>query len=1723
MAASGAGSLPTLSEESTSEKASTSSKKSGFHVALASHSAHDRLGLVADANFSALCGRLRTAGDAPRAFCGLDPSEIPEELFFAQRLQKVNRKGQAQQRVLAVSQLCIYNFKLGAYANPQRRIPIFFLDQLVRVKGINDVVLHFWEHSREYDYRWRCESPSGADDMVASISAAYEACTLMTLTVSELSEGELKTLLVLKSDVKLKDKTHSPAADAAVQRRLTAIAKVLAKRYGLPMDSARTSQVSDRSGRSATFFGIFKRGSIAVGGGSNRLLNTGSSSGSGDVDVSAVIGSTGGDIAHSLHSTAKLNALMDTFRSVAKSISTANDSNKVLGALIENSHKTDSLVDSSRFIAELLIAPENSDDIQYWCKKKLDYATVLLDGTVHCSLHYKDASVRGWGTRALWKLLGYLKTADVKQDTLSRWGGFGGILMAGFSLPSPCRPVTALQPAVYLALLEIMLDDIAKPSDGRGRVEPFGREIKNPAAMPVIMRLASSADWTLRRDLVKDFNVLLVKREANFSWILRQPGWPSWLVPLLHRCPKSAENRTEVQKDFLKFAVNLFCMLLQHMFVHKDSVDRGINRLCAQLELQVGWTPPAIAVMRVLLGNVISKVGSSIKQWSDQADSKQWASLFKLCKSVEEFIFYRPAAAVDAAAIELEEAAEVILPIPADLARPTAVQPMVEDSNTVGCVDRSRVGLHLNGSGAAEDVKLAERALGLLDKLGFTGDTASTRVLQFASGKIVKDIVNTGNSYHKAFEEIVRLTKAVTDAATSRSERSADAATAAIGAFLEKRQKQTSGKLFGGSSGNKRQLTQALKSSMQRQQAQQSIRKQVRSRVQRKQAAITVSEDMVADAGESAAAAQQAALTDVQGGVGRRLRGAGAGAGDAGAAAGAGDMEVQAENGVTNDTPCSKCAQPLLSDNGMGTESGVFHERCFCCSDCECSLLDIPYYESKGVLYCKAHYLERFGRSVCAGCIRPFKKGDTAVEACEFLWHLECFKCHNCACLFDADATFYEKDENPFCEDCNTKLFLTCPTCDKLIDEDDTTGVAALGRNYHGECFTCGHCAKTFEGNLFYTATDPGSGLRKAFCEEDYCALFLPKCTGCGESLKEDGLSACGSAWHHDCFKCSVCGGGFGDGQYWEADGMPYCEDDYHSRFTNKCASCGEYVKAEEFIALGKSWHPEHFVCAETGEPLGEAEFYLHENKPYSKEAYKKKFGATCYGCKLVITDKELKACGHSWHPQCLVCSHTQQPIQSEAVMGPDDKIYSRAAYVELFGKRCAWCDESLIGCAPIALRQKSTDAGEERHPECCRCVDPLCPVDLAHQPFKMTPHGALCANHTLHMTVPPCDYCGELISDGKVGLMDLNFHKSCMLCWVTGESLVGAKIFKFEGRPVVQAALDMLAPQCAFCTKTIQGPFVNLQGLPAHSDCVACFVTGDKFTGGQFYMREGMPVNKQYANSLVDLPAGVLDKWKAQSEAAKASLTAKAQFAQKITSRIADVGEKQAAIAATKQRIEAAATDAKRVRGGLLWRDLTVPVPIDPLAGALPTPEVPLPAAGAAEGGASAAGGAPGAASGSEGGGISAPPGPAPKPKQAPGAPPRAPPAPAGQAASPSKAPETPLVHPSDISEQQEDDGYSAADRHGLPEGWARVRSDEGVYFSRIATGESEWTAPEGSAPGAEYWPSGKAGLPLGWVRVPDDEGNTFYRDFVNEAATYDEPSAPAEGAVAAFRGFVV
>ncbi|MCK4548326.1 MAG: protein DA1 [Candidatus Eisenbacteria sp.] len=63
------------------------------------------------------------------------------------------------------------------------------------------------------------------------------------------------------------------------------------------------------------------------------------------------------------------------------------------------------------------------------------------------------------------------------------------------------------------------------------------------------------------------------------------------------------------------------------------------------------------------------------------------------------------------------------------------------------------------------------------------------------------------------------------------------------------------------------------------------------------------------------------------------------------------------------------------------------------------------------------------------------------------------------------------------------------------------------------------------------------------------------------------------------------------------------------------CASCGEQITGEYVSALGKYWHPEHFVCANCRTPLAEATFYEKDGRPYCQSCYEDLFLPHCCIC----------------------------------------------------------------------------------------------------------------------------------------------------------------------------------------------------------------------------------------------------------------------------------------------------------------------------------------------------------------------------------------------------------------------------------------------------------------------------------------------------------------------------
>ncbi len=77
--------------------------------------------------------------------------------------------------------------------------------------------------------------------------------------------------------------------------------------------------------------------------------------------------------------------------------------------------------------------------------------------------------------------------------------------------------------------------------------------------------------------------------------------------------------------------------------------------------------------------------------------------------------------------------------------------------------------------------------------------------------------------------------------------------------------------------------------------------------------------------------------------------------------------------------------------------------------------------------------------------------------------------------------------------------------------------IQALGKYFHHDHFFCAQCGKPFKGDFKYLEYDG-----KAYCEEDYIALFTNSCSGCGQPTMDDYLMALDRCWHPQCLKCNV-------------------------------------------------------------------------------------------------------------------------------------------------------------------------------------------------------------------------------------------------------------------------------------------------------------------------------------------------------------------------------------------------------------------------------------------------------------------------------------------------------------------------------------------------------------------------------------------------------------------------
>ncbi|XP_054738956.1 PDZ and LIM domain protein Zasp isoform X4 [Anastrepha obliqua] len=179
-------------------------------------------------------------------------------------------------------------------------------------------------------------------------------------------------------------------------------------------------------------------------------------------------------------------------------------------------------------------------------------------------------------------------------------------------------------------------------------------------------------------------------------------------------------------------------------------------------------------------------------------------------------------------------------------------------------------------------------------------------------------------------------------------------------------------------------------------------------------------------------------------------------------------------------------------------------------------------------------------RPICCQCNTEITKGPF-ITALGRIWCPEHFICVNANCRRALqDIGFVEEKGDLYCEYCFEKYL--APTCSKCGGKIKGDCLNAIGKQFHPECFTCGHCGKLFGNTPFFL--EDGN----AYCEADWNELFTTKCFACGFPVEagDRWVEALNHNYHSQCFNCTYCKQNLEGQSFYNKGGRPFCKN--HAR-----------------------------------------------------------------------------------------------------------------------------------------------------------------------------------------------------------------------------------------------------------------------------------------------------------------------------------------------------------------------------------------------------------------------------------------------------------------------------------------------------------------------------------------------------------------------------------------------
>ncbi|KAA0709442.1 Actin-binding LIM protein 3 [Triplophysa tibetana] len=212
------------------------------------------------------------------------------------------------------------------------------------------------------------------------------------------------------------------------------------------------------------------------------------------------------------------------------------------------------------------------------------------------------------------------------------------------------------------------------------------------------------------------------------------------------------------------------------------------------------------------------------------------------------------------------------------------------------------------------------------------------------------------------------------------------------------------------------------------------------------------------------------------------------------------------------------------------------------------------------------------------------------------------------------------------------------------------------------------------------------------------------RCYRCREVCKGEVIRVQNIHFHIKCFTCQICGCDLAHSGFFQKGGEYICTADYQRLYGTKCDSCGDFISGEVVSALGRTYHPQCFVCRVCRKP-----FPIGDRVTFSGK------DCVCQHCslKLVNSNEPVKIHG----PSLLECVHvavlTCMSLRGESRHRSAEKtVFSvwvnkgSCCGVYIKARDCAGCKEEIKqGQSLLALEKQWHAGGKHYHPTCARCA----------------------------------------------------------------------------------------------------------------------------------------------------------------------------------------------------------------------------------------------------------------------------------------------------------------------------------------------------------------------------------------------------------------------------------